>query len=116
MIVRDGKKAISAFALLVFWIWSQDFLLQYLRVVFSKIPYIGVYRDIVFDALFILLIVLSIPKFKVRAWDMFVILAIVVDFYGKLDLLPRCAILYKQVYGRFSVEDSAALYRRHQSG
>ena len=80
MIVRDGKKAISAFALLVFWIWSQDFLLQYLRVVFSKIPYIGVYRDIVFDALFILLIVLSIPKFKVRAWDMFVILAIVVVF------------------------------------
>ena len=47
---------------------------------FSKIPYIGVYRDIVFDALFILLIVLSIPKFKVRAWDMFVILAIVVVF------------------------------------
>mgnify|MGYP000008971825 FL=1 len=80
MIVRDGKKAISAFALLVFWIWSQDFLLQYLRVVFSKIPYIGVYRDIVFDALFILLIVLSIPKFKVRAWDMFIVLAIVVVF------------------------------------
>jgi len=61
-------------------IWIQTILLQYIRAVFIRLPVIGAYSDMMITAVYLALIVLSIPCYKIWRQDLAFIFIVVLVF------------------------------------
>lgn len=77
---RFAIKRQQMFALLIFWIWAQEILLQYIRAVLIRLPLIGVYSDIVLTAFFIAIVFFAIPCFRIHKSDILLLFFIIAVF------------------------------------
>ena len=68
------------FTLLIFLIWTQSILLQYVRAVLMRLPIIGAYPDAVLTIFFATIILLSISFYKITQEDMLFLAAVVLIF------------------------------------
>ena len=57
------------FEILIWMIWTQTILMQYVRAAVMRIPVIGSYPDAVMAVLYIVVIGLSLPEFRLSAKD-----------------------------------------------
>ena len=62
------------FEILIWMIWTQTILMQYVRAAVMRIPVIGSYPDAVMAVLYIVVIVLSLPEFRLSAKDILFVL------------------------------------------
>lgn len=62
------------FEILIWMIWTQTILMQYVRAAVMRIPVIGSYPDAVMAVLYIIVIVLSLPEFRLSAKDILFVL------------------------------------------
>lgn len=68
------------FRLLVFWIWTRDTLLEYVRAVIMRLPIVGGYPDLVLAVVFAAIVLLALPYYRITGGD-FAFLLIVVDVF-----------------------------------
>lgn len=68
------------FSLLVWWIWSQDILVQYVRAVIMRLPYIGAYPDTVLAFVFVAIILAALPYYRMTKGDLVFLFSVVVIF------------------------------------
>ena len=62
------------FEILIWMIWTQTILMQCVRAAVMRIPVIGSYPDAVMAVLYIVVIVLSLPEFRLSAKDILFVL------------------------------------------
>ena len=67
----------SMFSLLVWWIWSQSFLVQYVRAIIMQIPFIGAYPDAVLTIAFVMVMLAALPSYRITKGDMIFLFAVV---------------------------------------
>lgn len=68
------------FRILVFLIWTQTILLQYVRAVIMRFPIVGNYADAIIMILYIAVILLSVSYYKVNVWDIAFVFSVAVVF------------------------------------
>lgn len=68
------------FRLLVFWIWTETILLQYVRAVVMRLPFIGAYPDVVLTAVFIAVALMALPYYRMTRGDLMFLFSVVAVF------------------------------------
>lgn len=77
---RFRIKRENFFTVLILWIWIQPILLQYIRAFMMRLPLIGGYSDIILTVCFSLLILFSIPYYRVTTHDCLFLITVVAIF------------------------------------
>lgn len=62
------------FELLIWMIWTQTILMQYVRAAVMRVPVIGLYPDAVMIVFYIVVIILALPEFRVGGKDILFVL------------------------------------------
>ena len=68
------------FSLLVWWIWAQDLLIQYVRAVIMRLPIIGAYPDAVLAFVFVTVILAALPYYRIAKADLIFLFSVVAVF------------------------------------
>lgn len=68
------------FCLLTLWVWIQPILLQYIRAVIMRLPFIGDYADILLTCIFVVLILFSLPYLRIGKADLIFLVSTVLVF------------------------------------
>lgn len=67
-------KRVFFFELLIWMIWTQTILMQYVRAAVMRVPVIGSYPDAVMIVFYIVVIILALPEFRVDGKDILFVL------------------------------------------
>lgn len=62
------------FEILIWMIWTQTILMQYVRAAVMRIPVMGSYPDAVMTTLYIIVIALALPEFRLSPKDILFVL------------------------------------------
>lgn len=62
------------FELLIWMVWTQTILMQYVRAAVMRVPVIGLYPDTVMIVFYIVVIILALPEFRVSGKDILFVL------------------------------------------
>ena len=66
--------------LLIWMIWTQTILMQYVRAAVMRFPIIGAYPDAVITIIYVIVIIIALPEIKVTAHDFLFVLGFTVLF------------------------------------
>ena len=101
-----------AYRILLALLWTQYTVLSFIRVVISRIPYIGVLSEMVIPLCIIVAVIVSIPWFvkRIRGVDLLVYVGIVVLYLFTMVAFPNNITFMEENWGRILIASAMAYF------
>lgn len=89
MKIRIKLEKENLFCLLALWIWGQTILLSFCRAIIMRLPIIGTEPDMILTGVFIALILLAIPSYRINGKDVLFLFAVIAVFLCEMVFYAR---------------------------
>lgn len=99
--IRYNIRESVSYYILISMVWCHDYLLQYIRIVLSKIPYIGQLSEYIIPIIYGFTILLSIKELKVFVGDFFLLFFIVTMYFLSPVVHPNTGDYWSSQYLTF---------------
>ena len=89
MKIRIKLEKENPFCILVLWIWGQTILLSFFRAIIMRLPIIGTEPDMILTGIFVVLVLLAVPSYRINGKDVLFLFAVIAVFLCEMVFYAR---------------------------